>query len=349
MKKNSLWKAVILSFFTVAIIALSFSTSTGYNYNGKKWNDAIAASGVGYYSNAADMPGSISESDFIGAFQAGQAKWTDVPSSYFTFAYFGTTSAGNDRDGINTVLWVDESSLRDTSTLAVNTTWSYVSTGEIFESDIRINNTKNWMWAQDTNLNDNTFDLQSVLTHELGHTLHLGDLYDSDHSSSMMYGYYKAHRDLAQDDIDGITYIYPVDGPTPTPSPGTGSPQPSPTDTDTGGGSSSGFSGGGGCFIATAAYGSYMNKDVMVLREFRDNVLLKSTLGRLFVDMYYKSSPPIANFIAGRPALMAATRLALAPVVFMVKFPVPAFLIIFAAILVILSVVKMCKAARTDN
>lgn len=64
-------------------------------------------------------------------------------------------------------------------------------------------------------------------------------------------------------------------------------------------GSSSGES-GGGCFIATAAYGSYAEPHVLTLREFRDNVLYTTALGRLFVRCYYKTSPPIADLIASR-------------------------------------------------
>jgi len=56
--------------------------------------------------------------------------------------------------------------------------------------------------------------------------------------------------------------------------------------------------GGGGCFIATAAYGTPTAKQLDVLRTFRDDVLLKSTVGSRLVDLYYKISPPIANFIS---------------------------------------------------
>ena len=54
---------------------------------------------------------------------------------------------------------------------------------------------------------------------------------------------------------------------------------------------------GGGCFIATAAFGSNMTTEVLVLRCWRDNVLLSKELGKYLVQVYYAISPPIADFI----------------------------------------------------
>lgn len=46
-----------------------------------------------------------------------------------------------------------------------------------------------------------------------------------------------------------------------------------------------------GCYIATMVYGSYDHPKVMILRQFRDNYLMKSILGRSFVKTYYFISP----------------------------------------------------------
>jgi len=78
--------------------------------------------------------------------------------------------------------------------------------------------------------------------------------------------------------------------------------------------------GGGMCFIATAAYGTSTAKQLDVLREFRDDVLLKSTLGSRLVDLYYKVSPPIADFISENGVVRTLVReLLIDPIVWLVE------------------------------
>lgn len=73
--------------------------------------------------------------------------------------------------------------------------------------------------------------------------------------------------------------------------------------------------GGGGCFIATAAYGSSMAQEVNVLRSFRDNFLMREDAGRKFISFYYRVSPPIAKTIRNSPSLKLIARVMLTPIV----------------------------------
>ncbi len=81
-------------------------------------------------------------------------------------------------------------------------------------------------------------------------------------------------------------------------------------ESDDGGGGSS-----GGCFIATAAFGSYVDPHVQVIRDFRDEYLLTNMPGRWFVSMYNTYGPFWADLLNAHPRSKPFVRLALMPVV----------------------------------
>jgi hypothetical protein len=74
-------------------------------------------------------------------------------------------------------------------------------------------------------------------------------------------------------------------------------------------------SSGGGCFIATAAYGSAMANDVDTLRHFRDDYLLTNRAGQIFTELYYKYSPPVADQIRKSESIKELVRASLIPLV----------------------------------
>ena len=64
----------------------------------------------------------------------------------------------------------------------------------------------------------------------------------------------------------------------------------------------------GGCYIATACYGNEFAPEVLHLKSYRDNVLSKTMLGRLFIKTYYFLSPPIANKLRGKEKINSFVR-----------------------------------------
>jgi hypothetical protein len=188
---------------SLLIVAVCYSNAQSYQVcqtsggNDLKWSFLP----VTYLINASGGP-----SGSISAITAGMQEWTDVSTSQFAFLYGGTTTstAYGVNDGTNTVTFGPLGS----GILAQNTYWFY-SFGMIIDSDIRFNTSYSW----NTDGNPADYDVQNIGTHEHGHSLCLLDLYGGGDSSKTMYGYgYEGEtkkRSLDQDDIDGITYLYP--------------------------------------------------------------------------------------------------------------------------------------------
>ncbi len=74
---------------------------------------------------------------------------------------------------------------------------------------------------------------------------------------------------------------------------------------------------GGGCLIATAAFGSELAPQVQQLRELRDNTILQTESGTAFMagfnQFYYSFSPVIADLERESPIFKEAVKLTLTP------------------------------------
>jgi len=74
---------------------------------------------------------------------------------------------------------------------------------------------------------------------------------------------------------------------------------------------------GGGCLIATAAFGSEMAPQVQFLRELRDNTVLQTESGASFMtgfnQFYYSFSPAIADYERENLVFKETVKLMLTP------------------------------------
>ena len=193
----------------LVIFISSFWCSSAFAYkvkktkNGKiiKWNTNT----VTYYVNTSGgPPGSIA------AIQAAMQTWTDVSASTFRFVYGGPTTSAerNPKDGINIIYF---RKMGNKARVARNYVQWNKESGELYDSDI-VFNTAHKLSAADKCPED-SYDIHGVLTHELGHALILNELCKQTHNEKTMY--WKENkgdtkkRTLDQDDIDGISYLYP--------------------------------------------------------------------------------------------------------------------------------------------
>jgi hypothetical protein len=197
-----------------------------YKYSGIHWADPT---GVEYWLNPTGSD--VSSGSTIAAIKAAMATWANA-SGPLGYDYQGTTTReAGVADGYNVVSWADISD-KYPNAIAVTTIW-YYRNHHIAEVDTVMNSDLPWSYTDPGSLPDlsgaaqpvasrytepsgsgdpNAYDIQDIMTHEAGHWIMLGDLYNSKDSSLTMYGYGSkgeiSKDTLAYGDERGVEAVY---------------------------------------------------------------------------------------------------------------------------------------------
>jgi len=213
MKGSIITKAVMtLSLLGLVLVVAAEEVGLwAYTLNSSSFAGTSAAYRVN--PNFTD-PSAGSTAAQIASIQAGANEWQTTGGANFQFVYQGTTTGTSlSPDGVNRVFY---SNTDGGGALAVCYWWS--SGGSTTNFDIAFydrDGPTNFVWA--TNPSGGQFDIQGVVTHELGHALGLGH---STVNGATMYpsvqGGSTAARSLEPDDQAGVQALYGLAAPSVT-------------------------------------------------------------------------------------------------------------------------------------
>ncbi|OGI16360.1 MAG: hypothetical protein A2Z52_00135 [Candidatus Moranbacteria bacterium RBG_19FT_COMBO_42_6] len=159
-----------------------------------------------YTLNTSSVPSAVGGERLPEIASLSAGKWDSLSGKINLIQSSETTTINRARsDGKNIVSWGRTSG----NALAVTYTWYYPSDGLVAESDIIMNSKFHWSWQACSN---SSYDVQNIMTHEMGHWMGLDDELNSNFADDTMYGYgstgeYKKDT-LEQGDIDGFISIY---------------------------------------------------------------------------------------------------------------------------------------------
>ncbi|HLC77941.1 MAG TPA: matrixin family metalloprotease [Candidatus Nanoarchaeia archaeon] len=176
-----------------------------YKLMGVKWNPLP----VSYVINPSNSQG-LSEGFVTSTISASAETWDSATSSeVFSNTYAVNYSAQYGVQNFQNALVFGD--YPDSGVIGVTSVW-YTRVGKrIVEFDMLLNT--DFVWG-DATLNSSAMDLQNIITHELGHSIGLDDIYSTSCLSVTMYGYSTegetSKRILETADIAGLQKMYGV-------------------------------------------------------------------------------------------------------------------------------------------
>jgi hypothetical protein len=190
-----------------------------YKYSGVKW----ATNQVSYCVNP--VGSGVDYNAAVLALQRSFETWNGAGSSLrFNINLGVTAEIAGDQDGVNAISWVDISKSFP-GAIAVTYIWYPRNTRIIYEVDTLMALNLPWAYTAPGTLESGTYpdptnsgttgkyDIQNIMTHEAGHWVMLGDLYNNKDSLLTMYGYGKTGEickdTLGWGDLLGVRQAYP--------------------------------------------------------------------------------------------------------------------------------------------
>lgn len=162
--------AIVGALLLAAPAALSAYLSLGTTVNGRSVSTRWTSMPIKYFITNRTVD-KVTANQLQAAATDSFATWTAVPTATFSASFAGFTNAEPVRDDGATVIGFQVHSELE-RTLGVTTFTVDRTTGALVEADIFLNSF--FDWSTSAGGEANRFDVQSILTHEIGHLLGLG-------------------------------------------------------------------------------------------------------------------------------------------------------------------------------